>query len=181
MGGRLEKRHRWMTDANNTTDSSTMQVDTDLVRKLAELLDDTRLTEIEVQDGDRRIRVARTASVTMQAAPMAMQAAPAAAAPAPVATAPAPVLTAPAGDHPGTIKSPMVGTAYLSASPGAKQFITVGAQVAAGDTLLIIEAMKVMNPILAPRAGRSPRSWSRTASRSSSISRSSSSSKPPWL
>jgi hypothetical protein len=87
MGGRLEKRHRWMTDANNTTDSSTMQVDTDLVRKLAELLDDTRLTEIEVQDGDRRIRVARTASVTMQAAPMAMQAAPAAAAPAPVATA----------------------------------------------------------------------------------------------
>jgi acetyl-CoA carboxylase biotin carboxyl carrier protein len=153
MGGRLEKRHRWMTEANNTTDSSTMQVDTDLVRKLAELLDDTRLTEIEVQDGDRRIRVARTASVTMQAAPMAMQAAPAAAAAAPAAIA-APVAAAPAGDHPGTIKSPMVGTAYLSASPGAKQFITVGAQVAAGDTLVIIEAMKVMNPILSPRAGR---------------------------
>jgi acetyl-CoA carboxylase biotin carboxyl carrier protein len=130
-----------------------MQVDTDLVRKLAELLDDTRLTEIEVQDGDRRIRVARTASVTMQAPPMAMQAAPAAAAPAAVA-APAPVAAAPAGDHPGTIKSPMVGTAYLSASPGAKQFVAVGAQVAAGDTLVIIEAMKVMNPILSPRAGR---------------------------
>jgi acetyl-CoA carboxylase biotin carboxyl carrier protein len=126
-----------------------MQVDTDLVRKLAELLDETHLTEIEVQDGDRKIRVART--VTMAAA------APATTAPAPVAAAPvaaAPVATAPAGDHPGTIKSPMVGTAYLSASPGSKQFVAVGAQVAAGDTLVIIEAMKVMNPIVSPRAGR---------------------------
>jgi acetyl-CoA carboxylase biotin carboxyl carrier protein len=150
MGGRLETRHRWMTEANNTTDSSNMHVDTDLVRTLAELLDETHLTEIEVQDGDRRIRVARTVSVAMQAAPAAVQAAPAA--PAPIAVA-APV-AAPAGDHPGTIKSPMVGTAYLSASPGSKQFVEVGAQVAAGDTLVIIEAMKVMNPILSPRAGR---------------------------
>jgi acetyl-CoA carboxylase biotin carboxyl carrier protein len=126
-----------------------MQVDADLVRKLAELLDDTRLTEIEVQDGDRRIRVARNITVTAQAAPVAVAAAPVA---APAAAA-APVPAAPAGPHPGTIKSPMVGTAYLSASPGSKPFIAVGAQVAAGDTLVIIEAMKVMNPILSPRAG----------------------------
>lgn len=140
-----------MTETSNTADSNTMQVDTDLVRKLAELLDETHLTEIEVQDGDRRIRVARTVTMTA-AAPVAMAAAPAAA-PAPAAPAPA-APAAPAGAHPGTIKSPMVGTAYLSASPGAKPFVEVGAQVAAGDTLVIIEAMKVMNPIVSPRAGR---------------------------
>ncbi len=140
-----------MTETSNTADSNTMQVDTDLVRKLAELLDETHLTEIEVQDGDRRIRVARTVTMTA-AAPVAMAAAPAA---APAAAAPAPAAPAvPVGAHPGTIKSPMVGTAYLSASPGAKAFIEVGAQVAAGDTLVIIEAMKVMNPIVSPRAGR---------------------------
>ncbi|WP_404712669.1 acetyl-CoA carboxylase biotin carboxyl carrier protein [Sphingomonas sp. MMS24-J13] len=127
-----------------------MQVDTDLVRKLAELLDETHLTEIEVQDGDRRIRVARTVTMTA-AAPAAVAAPPAT--PAAMA-APAPVAAAPTGDHPGTIKSPMVGTAYLSASPGSKPFVEVGAQVAAGDTLVIIEAMKVMNPILSPRTGR---------------------------
>jgi acetyl-CoA carboxylase biotin carboxyl carrier protein len=140
-----------MTETSNTADNGSMQVDTDLVRKLAELLDETHLTEIEVQDGDRRIRVARTVTMTA-AAPVAM--APAAVAAATAAAAPAPVAAAPAGDHPGTIKSPMVGTAYLSASPGSKPFIAVGAQVAAGDTLVIIEAMKVMNPILSPRAGR---------------------------
>ena len=135
-----------MTDNN----VGSMQVDAGLVRQLAELLDDTRLTEIEVQDGDRRIRVVRNVAIPGHAAPAAMAAAPvAAAAPAP-ATAP----TAPAGDHPGTIKSPMVGTAYLSASPGAKQFVSIGDQVAAGDTLLIVEAMKVMNPIVSPRAGK---------------------------
>lgn len=139
-----------MTETSNTADNGSMQVDTDLVRKLAELLDETHLTEIEVQDGDRRIRVARTVTMTA-AAPLA-----AAPAPAPVAAAaPVPVAAvAPAGDHPGTIKSPMVGTAYLSASPGSKPFVAVGAQVAAGDTLVIIEAMKVMNPIVSPRAGR---------------------------
>ena len=131
-----------MTDNNN----SSMQVDAGLVRQLAELLDDTRLTEIEVQDGDRRIRVVRNVAVPTHAvaAPMA---------PAPAAPAAAPV-AAPVGDHPGTIKSPMVGTAYLSASPGAKAFVAVGDTVAAGDTLLIVEAMKVMNPIVSPRAGK---------------------------
>ena len=137
-----------MTDNNN----SSMQVDAGLVRQLAELLDDTRLTEIEVQDGDRRIRVVRNVAIPAAvSAPIA--AAPLAAAPA-GAPAAAPAAAAPAGDHPGTIKSPMVGTAYLAASPGAKQFVNVGDTVGAGDTLLIVEAMKVMNPIVSPRAGK---------------------------
>ena len=135
-----------MTDNN----VGSMQVDAGLVRQLAELLDDTRLTEIEVQDGDRRIRVVRNISIPAQAMSAPVAAAPA----APSAPAAAPAAAAPAGDHPGTIKSPMVGTAYLSASPGAKPFVAVGDQVAAGDTLLIVEAMKVMNPIVSPRAGK---------------------------
>ena len=134
-----------MTETNNTS----MQVDAGLVRQLAELLDDTRLTEIEVQDGDRRIRVVRNVAIPAQAvaAPVAPAVAPAA---APVAAA----ADVPAKDHPGTIKSPMVGTVYLSGTPGAKSFVEIGDQVAAGDTLLIVEAMKVMNPILSPRAGK---------------------------
>ena len=127
-----------------------MQVDPELVRQLAVLLDDTNLTEIEIQDGDRRIRVARNISVA--AAPT--YAAPAALAPAPVA---APVASAPvaepAGDHPGTVKSPMVGTAYLAPEPGARPFASVGDKVSAGQTVLIVEAMKVMNQIASPRAG----------------------------
>ena len=145
-----------MTDTPEGANGAAMQVDAGLVRQLAELLDATRLTEIEVQDGDRRIRVART--VSMAAAP-AVQMAPGAAyaaAPAPAAApaaAPAPAATAPA-DHPGTVKSPMVGTIYLAAEPGAAPFIAVGKQIAAGETLLIVEAMKVMNPILAPKSGK---------------------------
>ena len=134
-----------------------MQVDAGLVRQLAELLDTTRLTEIEVQDGDRRIRVARTVAMAPAPAPALAMAAPAAIAAAPaapaIAPAPAPALAAPS-EHPGAVKSPMVGTAYLAAEPGAAPFIAVGKQVAAGDTLLIVEAMKVMNPIVSPRAGR---------------------------
>lgn len=126
-----------------------MQVDPDLVRQLAVLLDDNHLTEIEVQDGDRRIRVART--ITAAPAPAAMVAAPAAAPqPAPVALAPAPA----AADHPGTVRSPMVGTVYLSTEPGGRQFVSPGDMVGVGDTLLIVEAMKVMNPIVSPRAGK---------------------------
>jgi acetyl-CoA carboxylase biotin carboxyl carrier protein len=134
-----------MTDAT----VGAMQVDTALVRQLAELLDETRLTEIEVQDGDRRIRVARKAQA---AAPVSVGGPfdrPAPGFAAPVA-APAP----PPGDHPGTVRSPMVGTAYLAAEPDAAPFIAVGKQVAAGETLLIVEAMKVMNAIAAPKAGR---------------------------
>jgi acetyl-CoA carboxylase biotin carboxyl carrier protein len=142
-----------MTDTPEVSNGA-MQVDVGLVGQLAELLDATRLTEIEVQDGDRRIRVARTISMTAAPAQV-MAAAPAAAAPAPAMAAPAaaPALAAPA-DHPGLVKSPMVGTAYLAAEPGAAPFIAVGKQIAAGETLLIVEAMKVMNPIVATKAGK---------------------------
>ncbi len=127
-----------------------MQVDVKLVRQLAELLNDTGLTEIEVEENDRKIRVARTVqAVAVSAAPVAAPA-PAAAAAAPAAPAPA---AAPA-DHPGAVKSPMVGTAYLAPSPEAANFVNVGDTVKEGDTLLIIEAMKVMNPITAPRGGK---------------------------
>lgn len=143
-----------MADKTPASNGQAMQVDTDLVRQLAGVLDETRLTEIEVQDGERRIRVAR--QVTMAAAPAAM--APAAAPAAVALTAQPSPAAAPAGgddlkSHPGTVKSPMVGTAYLTPEPGAPAFVSVGGQVKAGDTLLIIEAMKVMNPIAAPKAG----------------------------
>ncbi len=134
-----------MTDKS----TGTMQVDVKLVRQLAELLDETKLSEIEVEDGGRKIRVAR--NLTVAAAPI-QAFTPSTPAPAPVAVAPASAV-APA-DHPGTIKSPMVGTAYLSPSPEADPFVMIGATVAEGDTLIIIEAMKVMNPILSPRAGK---------------------------
>ncbi len=130
--------------------NSHMQVDTKLVRELAELLDETKLTEIEVQDGERRIRVVRKA-----AAPAAPTHAAAPAAPAPAAPA---AIAAPAPEdfkaHPGSIKSPMVGTVYLTPEPGAPDFISEGKTVSEGDTMLIIEAMKVMNPIVAPRSGK---------------------------
>ena len=132
------------------TDKSggTMQVDVKLVRQLAELLDETKLSEIEVEDGGRKIRVART--MTAVAAPAQAFAAPAATIPAPAQTAP----PASPADHPGAIKSPMVGTVYLAPSPEAAVFVNVGDSVAEGDTLVIVEAMKVMNPILAARGGK---------------------------
>jgi acetyl-CoA carboxylase biotin carboxyl carrier protein len=143
-----------MTDTGSAG-ASAMQVDTDLVRQLAQLLDHTNLTEIEVEDGDRRIRVARKpAQVAASVAAAPMMAAPAALPPSAAVPAPAAAPALPPAEHPGTIRSPMVGTAYLSASPGAKAFIATGQEVAAGDTLLIVEAMKVMNPIVSPRAGR---------------------------
>ncbi len=129
-----------------------MQVDVQLVRDLAALLDDTNLTEIEVEDGDRKIRVARKAAVSaapVYAAPAAAPVAAPAAAPAPAAAAPAEA-SLPAGT---LVKSPIVGTAYLSAEPGSAPFARIGSQVAAGETILIVEAMKVMNAIAAPVAG----------------------------
>ncbi|WBY07778.1 acetyl-CoA carboxylase biotin carboxyl carrier protein [Sphingomonas sp. 7/4-4] len=125
-----------------------MHVDIELVRQLAAVLDETQLTEIEVEDGERRVRVARTVT----AAPAVQYAAPAAAAPAPVAAAVPAEAAAPVAAA-NAVKSPMVGTAYLKPNPEAKMFVAVGDKVAAGDTLLIIEAMKVMNPIQAPAAG----------------------------
>lgn len=133
-----------------------MQVDVELVRQLAGILDATHLTEIEVEDGPRRIRVARKAAA-VNAAPAPVHYAPAPPAPAmPAATgAPPPAeVGAPAtAGHADAVRSPMVGTVYLAAEPGAKPFAAVGQKVSAGDTLLIVEAMKVMNPITAPAAG----------------------------
>ena len=137
---------------NDKQEKGAMQVDVALVRELAALLDDTHLTEIEVEGGDRKIRVARKAgggapiyAPSFAPAPAA-QAAPTA---APVAASAA-ELAAPAGTM---VRSPIVGTAYLSAEPGAAPFARVGAQVAAGETILIVEAMKVMNAIPAPSSG----------------------------
>ena len=111
----------------DTGSDGAMRVDPELVRQLAQMLNDNDLSEIEVEDGDRRIAVKRN----LIAAPAAE----------------------PTGPHPGTIPSPMVGTVYLSAEPGSKPFVSAGESVAEGDTLLIIEAMKVMNQITAPRSG----------------------------
>jgi len=130
--------------------AGTMKVDTDLVRQLAEMLGEGDLSEIEVQDGERRIVVKRQLSGSHAPAPVAAPAPAAAAAPA---AAPAEAPPANPASHPGAVKSPMVGTVYLSGEPGAAPFVSVGSQVSAGDTLLIVEAMKVMNPITAPKGG----------------------------
>jgi acetyl-CoA carboxylase biotin carboxyl carrier protein len=132
--------------------SGGMNIDSKLVRELAELLNETGLTEIEVEDGDRKIKVARHAAAVHMTG--AAPSAPAAAAPA---VSPAVPLAAtapePAAVDANALKSPMVGTCYLSAEPGSAAFVSVGSQVKVGDTLLIIEAMKVMNPITADKAG----------------------------
>ena len=126
-----------------------MAIDTALVRELAELLGETGLTEIEVEDGERKIRVARGGAPAD--APTFF--APPAAAPAPAPAAPAPAAAPAAVEHVDAVKSPMVGTVYLTPEPGAAPFIEVGKPVKAGDTLVIVEAMKVMNPIAAEKAG----------------------------
>lgn len=127
-----------------------INIDPAYVRALAELLDDTQLSEIEVEDGDRKVRVVRT----LTAAPVAYAPAPVAAPAAAPAVTSAPAAAAPAVDSfADAVKSPMVGTVYLSPEPGAPNFAAVGSAVKAGDTILIIEAMKVMNPIVAPAAG----------------------------
>lgn len=126
---------------------ASFDIDGDLVRKLADLLRETGLSEIEFAEGEKRIRVTRpTAAQTV-----AVQAAPVLAA-APVAAAAAPASVKPAS-HPGAVTSPMVGTAYLAAEPGGTPFVRPGDVVKAGQTIMIIEAMKVMNPIKAPRGG----------------------------
>jgi acetyl-CoA carboxylase biotin carboxyl carrier protein len=122
-------------------------VDEEMVRSLARLLDETRLTEIEIEQGGLRVRVARQAAP----APVAV-AAPEGARPLAAVVNAHPGAADPA-DHPGVVTSPMVGTAYRSPEPGAKAFCEVGTVVKAGDTLLIIEAMKTMNQIPAPKAG----------------------------
>jgi acetyl-CoA carboxylase biotin carboxyl carrier protein len=134
----------------STARKGAMNIDAALVRELADMLADTGLTEIEVEDGDRKIRVSRGAvAAAAVAAPVAV-AAPAAAPVAAAAPAPA---AEPAVDLANAVKCPMVGTAYLLPEPGAAPFVSVGDTVKTGQTLLIVEAMKVMNPITAPRDG----------------------------
>ena len=122
--------------------------DADVIRSLAALLDETGLSEIEYESGGTRIRVAKGGTVVAAATvPAAASIAPT---PAPAATPPG----ANGADHAGMVTSPMVGVAYLAAQPGTPPFVRVGDTVTEGQTLLIIEAMKVMNQIRAPRAGR---------------------------
>jgi len=134
-------------------DKGGMRIDPKLVRELAQLLTDNELTEIEVADGERRIRVKREAPAIIGAAPALPAAAPALS--VPPTHAKESIGTEPAAEEVTgtTVKSPMVGTAFLSPEPGANAFIEVGKPVKAGDTLLIVEAMKVMNPITAPEGG----------------------------
>jgi acetyl-CoA carboxylase biotin carboxyl carrier protein len=133
---------------NKSADKSAANLKSDdsaLIRELALLLDETSLTEIEIERTGLRVRVAR--NVTVSAAM------PAGFLPAPVAVAAVPAAGADLAKHPGVVPSPMVGTAYWAPEPGAKPFIDVGSKVSAGQTLLIIEAMKTMNQIPSPRAG----------------------------
>jgi acetyl-CoA carboxylase biotin carboxyl carrier protein len=122
-------------------------LDEALIRSLANLLNETGLTEIEIEQNSLRVRVARNISFTAQATPMVV---PSALAPA---SAAGPVSAPSVENHPGVVKSPMVGTAYRAPEPGAPPFIEVGATVREGQTLLIVEAMKTMNQIAATRAG----------------------------
>lgn len=145
--------------------AATPVIDPTLLRVIAELVAESDLTEFEVEKGDLRIRAARTpapaampTTLTIAAPPAAAHApthAPAPASPAapPRPAAPAPVVEDDYADHPGAVKSPMVGTAYLRPNPDAKPFIEIGARVSAGDKLLLIEAMKTFNDIVAPKSG----------------------------
>lgn len=124
----------------------------ELIRDLAALLDESNLTEIEVERSGLRVRIARNITVAASV-PMASVAAAAPAAASAPAAAPAAAPVIDVAKHPGMVPSPMVGTAYLASEPGAKPFIEVGTKVKAGDTLLIVEAMKTMNQIPSPRTG----------------------------
>jgi acetyl-CoA carboxylase biotin carboxyl carrier protein len=128
--------------------------DPELIRSLAKLLDETGLTEIEYAVGDQRIHVSRQAAPAVAAAAPQQEAAPAVLTPAPLSANGAGRPGANGHDHPGTLKAPLVGIAYLAAEPGQPPYVRAGDTVAEGQTLLIIEAMKVMNQIRAPHAGK---------------------------
>jgi acetyl-CoA carboxylase biotin carboxyl carrier protein len=130
---------------DNTANAKSKSDDSALIRELALLLDETNLTEIEIERAGLRVRVARNISIAASVSTSAQ--APAAAAAAPVAA------VTDVSKHPGVVPSPMVGTAYWASEPGAKPFIEIGSKVSVGQTLLIIEAMKTMNQIPSPRAG----------------------------
>lgn len=127
-----------------------MYIDHEAIRKLAGLLNETGLSEIEITEGDKSLRVTKSAPAQTVAAPLAAAAVAPAAIAAPVAAS---VAAMTPDNHPGAVKSPMVGTAYLQPDPSSPRFVTKGASVKEGDTLLIIEAMKVMNPIKAEKSG----------------------------
>ncbi|TFF27593.1 acetyl-CoA carboxylase biotin carboxyl carrier protein [Jiella endophytica] len=133
-----------------------MTVDPRFVREIASILKETDLTEIEVENGSMKVRVTRKhEQAALQFQPAQYQQQPVAHAPAPQQPAAPAASPAPAsGPEPGSVPSPMVGTVYLAAAPGAKPFVEVGQSVSEGETLLIIEAMKTMNQIPAPRAGK---------------------------
>jgi acetyl-CoA carboxylase biotin carboxyl carrier protein len=128
-------------------------IDDDLVRQLAKLLDETGLTEIEYGEGKWHLRVSKSMTTAASMVPAAAAAAAAVAAAGPAATAAA-ASADDAARHPGAVTSPMVGTVYVAPEPGAAPFVKTGDTVSEGQTLLLIEAMKTMNPIKAPRAGR---------------------------
>jgi acetyl-CoA carboxylase biotin carboxyl carrier protein len=133
-----------------------LNVDTALIEKLAELLQRTGLTEIELSEGEARIRVAKQPAPVIAHATLPHVAAAAPVLPVPQAAGEVPSARAAHAEanHPGAVRAPMVGTAYLTPEPGADPFVSVGSEVREGQTLLIVEAMKVMNPIRAPRGGR---------------------------
>jgi len=136
----------------NGPSEKTGKFDTGLIRELAAILREADLGEIEVEHGGTRIKVAKAKQAVTVSAPVAT--APVAAAVAAPAAAAASATTASLRDHPGAVKSPMVGTVYLQAEEGAAKFVKVGDTVAAGATLLLVEAMKTFNPVTAPRAGK---------------------------
>ena len=127
--------------------------DTGLIRELAAILREADLGEIEIEQGGLRIKVVKPEAKTVQYAAPSYAPAPAAGAPA-AGAAPAAKAAVPAADNPGAVKSPMVGTVYLAPEEGAAQFVKVGDTVTNGQTILLIEAMKTFNPVLAPRAGK---------------------------
>jgi len=140
------KKNEMKNESGAETSRSSTETYDEVVRSLAKLLDETGVTEIEVERGGLRVRVARSISAHLPIPSIA-------AGPEPLRTSPVPVNAVDLAKHPGVVTSPMVGTAYRAPEPGAKSFVEVGTSVKAGETLLIIEAMKTMNQIPAPRSG----------------------------
>ncbi len=141
-----------MSETEDSSEDVVVSADTRMVRELADVLNETGLSEIEVERGDLRIRITKTVSPPAVAVLPPAFSPGAALAPAPVAVSPAPTAAAPANSG-DVVKSPMVGTVYLQAQPGAPAFAKVGDRINEGQTLLLVEAMKTMNPITAPKAG----------------------------
>ncbi len=140
------------TSSKTPGKTSATQPDVSLVKALAKILNDANLSEIEMKTGSVEVRLSKHGGQFVQAGPAPMVAAPVASAPSPVAVAPA--TKADASAHPGAVKSPMVGTAYIRSSPDSEPFVKVGDKVKEGDTVLLVEAMKTFNPITAPKSGK---------------------------